>query len=104
MRGSLTVTAVRVSHTRPLRAGRAPVASGARRATGKSCRRPIGYVGALRQCREEFPKKRRAGERGVSLVPDVVRRLKSKQIDVLVQARAGEGALIPDEAFREAGA
>jgi proton-translocating NAD(P)+ transhydrogenase subunit alpha len=40
----------------------------------------------------------------VALVPDVVRRLKSKQIDVLVQAGAGEGALLSDDAFREAGA
>jgi NAD(P) transhydrogenase subunit alpha len=40
----------------------------------------------------------------VALVPDVVRRLKAKQIDVLVQSGAGEGALLSDEAFREAGA
>ncbi len=40
----------------------------------------------------------------MALVPDVVRRLKAKQIDVLVQAGAGEGALLSDAAFAEAGA
>jgi NAD(P) transhydrogenase subunit alpha len=40
----------------------------------------------------------------VALVPDVVRRLQSKKIDVLVQSGAGEGALLGDDAFREAGA
>jgi NAD(P) transhydrogenase subunit alpha len=50
------------------------------------------------------PKETAAGERRVALVPDVVRRLKAKQIDVLVQSGAGEGALLSDEAFREAGA
>jgi NAD(P) transhydrogenase subunit alpha len=50
------------------------------------------------------PKETAAGERRVALVPDVVRRLKAKQIDVLVQSGAGEGALLSDQAFREAGA
>jgi H+-translocating NAD(P) transhydrogenase subunit alpha len=50
------------------------------------------------------PKETAAGERRVALVPDVVRRLKSKKVDVLVQSGAGEGALLSDEAFREAGA
>jgi H+-translocating NAD(P) transhydrogenase subunit alpha len=40
----------------------------------------------------------------VALVPDVVRRLQSKKVDVLVQSGAGEGALLCDDAFREAGA
>ena len=40
----------------------------------------------------------------MALVPDVVRRLKAKQIDVLVQSGAGAGALLSDDAFREAGA
>ncbi len=40
----------------------------------------------------------------MALVPDVVRRLQSKKVDVLVQSGAGEGALLSDDAFREAGA
>ncbi|MFZ2049398.1 MAG: Re/Si-specific NAD(P)(+) transhydrogenase subunit alpha [Solirubrobacteraceae bacterium] len=50
------------------------------------------------------PKETAAGERRVALVPDVVRRLQSKKVDVLVQSGAGEGALLSDDAFREAGA
>jgi NAD(P) transhydrogenase subunit alpha len=37
-------------------------------------------------------------------VPEVVKKLKGKGLDVLVQRRAGEGALIPDELFEAAGA
>jgi H+-translocating NAD(P) transhydrogenase subunit alpha len=44
------------------------------------------------------------GERRVALVPDVVRRLKDKQVEVLVEPGAGEAAHIPDDAYREAGA
>jgi H+-translocating NAD(P) transhydrogenase subunit alpha len=50
------------------------------------------------------PKETAAEEHRVALVPDVVRRLKARPVDVLVQAGAGEGALIPDAAFAEAGA
>lgn len=50
------------------------------------------------------PKETAAGERRVALVPDVVRRLKAKQIDVLVESGAGEGSLLSDAAFAEAGA
>jgi NAD(P) transhydrogenase subunit alpha len=44
------------------------------------------------------------GERRVALVPDVVRRLSGRGIEVLVQAGAGAGALIPDRQFADAGA
>ncbi len=45
------------------------------------------------------------GERRVALVPDVVRRLAQTETnEVLVQRGAGGGALIPDEAYAEAGA
>ncbi|HEY1689052.1 MAG TPA: Re/Si-specific NAD(P)(+) transhydrogenase subunit alpha [Solirubrobacteraceae bacterium] len=50
------------------------------------------------------PKETADGERRVALVPDVVQRLKSKSIDVLVQSGAGEGAMLPDAAFADAGA
>ena len=45
-----------------------------------------------------------AGERRVALVPDVVRKLVGKGIEVLVEPGAGAGALIPDHAFEAAGA
>ncbi|TMK38312.1 MAG: Re/Si-specific NAD(P)(+) transhydrogenase subunit alpha [Actinobacteria bacterium] len=50
------------------------------------------------------PTETAAGERRVALVPDVVRRLGAKDIDVVIQAGAGAGALIPDEQFTDAGA
>jgi NAD(P) transhydrogenase subunit alpha len=45
-----------------------------------------------------------AGEHRVALVPEVVGKLKAKGLDVLVEAGAGAGALLPDDAFAEAGA
>jgi NAD(P) transhydrogenase subunit alpha len=50
------------------------------------------------------PKETVAGERRVALVPDVVRKLTSKGLDVLVEPGAGVQALIPDDAYAEAGA
>jgi H+-translocating NAD(P) transhydrogenase subunit alpha len=44
------------------------------------------------------------GERRVALVPEAVKKLSSKGLEVVVQRGAGEGALIPDAAFEEAGA
>ncbi len=40
----------------------------------------------------------------MALVPEVVSKLKAKGLDVLVQAGAGAGALLPDDAFAQAGA
>jgi len=50
------------------------------------------------------PKETAAGEHRVALVPEVVSKLKAKGLDVLVQAGAGAGALLPDDAFTAAGA
>ncbi len=50
------------------------------------------------------PKETAAGEHRVSLVPEVVSKLQAKGLDVVVQAGAGDGALVPDAAFVEAGA
>lgn len=57
------------------------------------------------------PKETADGERRVALVPEVVRKLTggisgdaSSAVDVLIARGAGEGALIPDAAFEEAGA
>ncbi len=44
------------------------------------------------------------GERRVALVPDVVRKLGDRGVEVAVEVGAGEAALIPDSAFEEAGA
>ncbi len=49
-------------------------------------------------------RERADGERRVALVPKVVSTLKNKGVDVIVEAGAGLGALIPDEAYVEAGA
>jgi NAD(P) transhydrogenase subunit alpha len=44
------------------------------------------------------------GERRVALVPEAIGRLKSAGLDVLVESGAGNGSLIPDSAFTDAGA
>jgi NAD(P) transhydrogenase subunit alpha len=50
------------------------------------------------------PKETAPGERRVALVPDVVRRLGAKDIEVVIESGAGGEALIPDALFEEAGA
>ncbi len=50
------------------------------------------------------PTEVKADERRVAVTPDGVRELESHDVAVLVQAGAGEGASIPDEAYRAAGA
>jgi NAD(P) transhydrogenase subunit alpha len=50
------------------------------------------------------PKETAAGEHRVALVPEVVSKLKAKGLEVLVEAGAGAGALIPDSSFADAGA
>jgi H+-translocating NAD(P) transhydrogenase subunit alpha len=50
------------------------------------------------------PKETVEGERRVALVPEVVRKLQGKGIDVIVEAGAGASALIPDQLFVDAGA
>jgi H+-translocating NAD(P) transhydrogenase subunit alpha len=50
------------------------------------------------------PKETAEGERRVALVPEVVRRLKSGDHEVVVEAGAGEQALLPDALYSEAGA
>ncbi len=62
----------------------------------------MGYV--LARMRIGVPKETAAGEHRVALVPEVVGKLKAKDLDVLVQRGAGEHALLSDEAFEQAGA
>ncbi len=51
------------------------------------------------------PRETAEGERRVALVPEVVRKLRSAEsTEVLVERGAGVGAVIPDEAFAQAGA
>jgi H+-translocating NAD(P) transhydrogenase subunit alpha len=50
------------------------------------------------------PKETAAGERRVALVPEVVGKLTGQGHEVLLQRGAGAGALIPDQAFEDAGA
>ncbi len=44
------------------------------------------------------------GERRIALVPDVVRKLTGKGLEIVVQPGAGAGAMLPDELFSDAGA
>src|SRR6266511_3798843 len=50
------------------------------------------------------PKETAEGERRVALVPDVVKALTAKEIEVAVEPGAGEGASHPDSEYSEAGA
>src|SRR5215207_7987357 len=50
------------------------------------------------------PKETAEGERRVALVPDVVKALTAKEIEVAVEAGAGEGASHPDSEYSDAGA
>jgi NAD(P) transhydrogenase subunit alpha len=50
------------------------------------------------------PTERALGERRVALVPDVVRKLAARGVEVVVQAGAGAGAMLPDALFEQAGA
>jgi H+-translocating NAD(P) transhydrogenase subunit alpha len=50
------------------------------------------------------PKETGAGEHRVALVPEVISKLASKGLEVLVQSGAGEDALLGDDAFAAAGA
>jgi NAD(P) transhydrogenase subunit alpha len=50
------------------------------------------------------PKETADGELRVALVPEIVRKLASDEVEVQVQHGAGAGALIPDSQYEEAGA
>jgi H+-translocating NAD(P) transhydrogenase subunit alpha len=50
------------------------------------------------------PRESTVDERRVALVPKVVERLTSMGLEVVVEPEAGAGALIPDQAFQNAGA
>ncbi len=50
------------------------------------------------------PKETAPGERRVAMVPEVVKRLAGKGVEVVIESGAGEGALIPDALFADAGA
>jgi H+-translocating NAD(P) transhydrogenase subunit alpha len=50
------------------------------------------------------PTETAAGERRVALVPDAVRKLSARGVEVLVQSGAGAGAMLPDSVFEAAGA
>jgi NAD(P) transhydrogenase subunit alpha len=50
------------------------------------------------------PKESAPGERRVALVPEVVRKLAARGVDVLVEPGAGAGAIIPDVLYTAAGA
>ncbi len=49
------------------------------------------------------PKETAEGERRVALVPEIVRKLSDKGLEVLVQSGLGEGALLSDALYEEAG-
>jgi H+-translocating NAD(P) transhydrogenase subunit alpha len=51
-----------------------------------------------------IPKERRAHERRVAASPDTVKKFKAHGLDVVVEAGAGAGASIPDQAYADAGA
>ncbi len=50
------------------------------------------------------PRETAEGERRVGLVPDVIRKLVARDLEVVVESGAGEGAMLSDAAFADAGA
>ncbi len=79
------------------------------RASGRAKTVPVG--GRRQRHRDRLarwmkigvPKESASGERRVALVPEVVGKL-AKSHEILVERGAGDGALIPDELFEQAGA
>ncbi len=51
-----------------------------------------------------IPRETAAGERRVAMVPETVKRLAARKIEVVVQAGAGDGAFIADAEYQAAGA
>src|SRR4051812_47175290 len=51
-----------------------------------------------------IPKETTPGEQRVAMVPDVVKRLSKKNIEVVVESGAGDSASVLDDALKEAGA
>ncbi|MFM8988539.1 MAG: NAD(P)(+) transhydrogenase (Re/Si-specific) subunit alpha, partial [Alphaproteobacteria bacterium] len=51
-----------------------------------------------------IPRERRAHERRVAATPDTVTRLKGLGLEVVVEAGAGAGVSLPDDAYAAAGA
>ena len=67
----------------------------------------LGWAAAYtlrRPVKVSVPKESGAGERRVAIVPEVVKRLGAKQIEVAIERGAGEAAMIPDAGYEEAGA
>src|SRR5205823_2955847 len=62
------------------------------------------HEGTRGDMRIGVPNQAPAGETRVALVPDVVARLKTRELEVLVESGAGERSHISDAAFEEAGA
>ena len=50
------------------------------------------------------PKETAAGETRVALVPEIVRKLTAKDFEVVVESGAGEGSMLADAVYEEAGA
>lgn len=63
-----------------------------------------GDVGPRKTVTVGIPKEVREGERRVALVPKVIEKLSGRGARVVVEPGAGEGALIPDDAYTTAGA
>src|SRR5215831_4081282 len=102
MRVRLTVIAVRVSHKPEVGCRRRRCPWRQRATRGVRRRRSDCAPSPLSDTFPPFmqvgvPKETAEGEQRVALVPEVVGKLKAKGLDVLVQAGAGEAALLPDD-------
>src|SRR5204862_6983435 len=63
-----------------------------------------GDEGPRGEMRVGVPNQSGAGETRVALVPDVIRRLGARGVQIVVESGAGESSHLPDAAFEEAGA
>ena len=51
-----------------------------------------------------IPKERQGNEARVAISPDTIKKLRSQNIDILIESGAGLGAAFSDEVFSESGA
>jgi NAD(P) transhydrogenase subunit alpha len=67
-------------------------------------RHPRAWDSLPRRMKIGVPKETAGGERRVALIPEAVKKLVGQGLEVVVERGAGDGALIPDATYEEAGA
>ena len=98
------ITRVAALSSRTIRPSRRPRCRSGREPKPTRLPRRFPAVHVTRPMKIGVPKETAEGERRVALVPDVVKALTAKEVEVAVEAGAGEGASHPDSEYTDAGA